>query len=143
MQIYTSSWSTKLPDTILRVGISRGTPRGQPAGFRKMSELAPGSWFNSVDPAEYHRLYMAILEGLDPQATVDKLEMMAKRAEKPDVALLCYESPTKPADWCHRGQVAGWLWDKLGLKVIEHGDPIALCGWEHPKLHPSVRQTPF
>ena len=42
MKIYTSSWFTNLPDTIQKIGVSRGTPRGYKAGYRKMPELAPG-----------------------------------------------------------------------------------------------------
>jgi hypothetical protein len=63
MRIYTSSWFTRLPPDMLRIGISRGTPRGQPASYRRRPELAPGSWFKSVDPAEYYRWYMAQLAG--------------------------------------------------------------------------------
>lgn len=46
--IKTASWATKLPDDHLRVGISRGTPRRLPAGYRVFRSLAPGPWFNSV-----------------------------------------------------------------------------------------------
>jgi hypothetical protein len=40
----------------------------------------------------------------------------------------------KPADWCHRGQVAGWLHDQLGIEVFEFGHEDAGHGWQHPKL---------
>jgi hypothetical protein len=137
MQIFTSSWFTTLPPTIQKIGISRGTPRGYPAGYRRMPELAPGPWFNSVTPAEYHRLYMAQLAALDAQAVLQKLHQLAGNR---DVALLCFEAPTKPEAWCHRGQVAGWLHDQLGLEVFEFGLEDAGAGWRHPKLHTLLRR---
>jgi hypothetical protein len=136
MQIFTSSWFTTLPPTIQKIGISRGTPRGYPAGYRRMTELAPGPWFNSVTPAEYHRRFMAQLDALDARAVVSKIhELGAGR----DAALLCFEAPNKPNDWCHRGQVAGWLYDQLGLEVFEMGLATGGCGWQHPKLLPQFR----
>lgn len=33
-RIFTASWFTPLPTGHLRVGISRGVPRGLPAGYR-------------------------------------------------------------------------------------------------------------
>jgi hypothetical protein len=136
MNIYTSSWFTKLPPEMQKIGISRGSPRGYPAGYRRMPELAPGSWFNSVKLAEYHRRFMAQLDALDAQIVLQKLHQLAGDR---DVALLCFEAPNKPADWCHRGQVAGWLHDQLGLEVFEFGLETAGCGWQHPKLHPDFR----
>jgi hypothetical protein len=103
VRIFTSSWFHPLPSNIQKVGISRGVPRRQPAGFRMMSELAPGPWFNSVGPAEYRRLYLDQLAALDAQAVVDKLHTLG---EGRDVALLCFERPDD-AQWCHRGYVAG------------------------------------
>lgn len=134
MRIWTSSWFTTLPGTIQKIGISRGTPRGYPEGYRKMMELAPGPWFNSVSPEEYQRRFDAQLAALDPNQVLAKIETLA--AGK-DVALLCYEDPRKPADWCHRGLVSAWLHDKLGLDVPEYGMEGMGCGWRHPKLHPS------
>jgi Protein of unknown function, DUF488 len=130
VRIFTSSWFHPLPSNIQKVGISRGVPRRQPAGFRMMSELAPGPWFNSVGPAEYRRLYLDQLAALDAQAVVDKLHTLG---EGRDVALLCFERPDD-AQWCHRGYVAGWFYDQLGLKVFEHGYERHGCGWRHPKI---------
>jgi hypothetical protein len=42
-----------LPPTFRKIGISRMVPRGYPAGYRRIEELAPGPWFNSVTPLEY------------------------------------------------------------------------------------------
>jgi hypothetical protein len=137
MKIYTSSWSTRLPPEIQKIGISRGTPRGYPAGYRRMIELAPGPWFNSVTPAEYHRRFMDQLGALDARAVLAKLHELGTGR---DVALLCYEAPSKPADWCHRGHVAAWLHDQLGIEVFEFGLEEAGHGWRHPKLLPQFQR---
>jgi hypothetical protein len=34
LQVFTSSWFTPLPPDHVRIGISRGTPRGVVAGYR-------------------------------------------------------------------------------------------------------------
>ena len=137
MLIYTSSWFTKLPPEIQKIGISRGTPRGYPPGYRKMPELAPGPWFKTVSPEEYHRRFMAQMGALHPPAILAKLETLSGGK---DVALLCYEAPGDPAAWCHRGQVSGWLLDTLSIEAFEYGVDGG-CGWGHPKLHPSARKV--
>jgi hypothetical protein len=130
LRIFTSSWFYPLPASIQRVGISRGVPRRQPAGFRMMRELSPGPWFNSVSPTEYRRLYVDQLAALDAQAVLDKLYTLG---EGRDVALLCFESPIDPKQWCHRGLVAGWLWDEMRIEVTEF-DYGPEHGWAHPKV---------
>jgi hypothetical protein len=145
--IYTSSWFTKLPDSILKIGISRSVPRGYPAGYRRIRELEPGSWFNSVTPIEYHRLFMEQLALLSPRQVFAKIDGMAREgAERSgwsspskDVALLCFEAPEDPDAWCHRGQVAAWLKDTLDLDVYEFG-LAAGAGWSHPKLYKDFRK---
>jgi hypothetical protein len=142
--LYTSSWFTKLPDTVHRIGISRGTPRGQPGGYSMMRELAPGPWFNSISAEEYFRRYSEQLAELDPQAIVDKIHRLAGGAGNvppgggpsggKDAALLCFEPPHDPARTCHRAYVSAWLLDTLGLIVREFSDPHAAFGWAHPKL---------
>jgi hypothetical protein len=138
MRIYTSSWFQPLPDTIQKIGISRGYPRGYPAGYRRMMELAPGTWFNSVSPAEYHRLFMEQLSKLHASDVVEKI---TKLSAGKDVALLCFEKPSDPTAWCHRGQVSGWLHDELGIEVREFGLESAGCGWRHPKLHQDISRN--
>lgn len=61
----TASWSTVLPETHARIGISRGRPRRQ-SGYRVYSALAPGEWWNKVDIREFNALYMRQLSFLDP-----------------------------------------------------------------------------
>lgn len=137
VKIYTSSWFTQLPPHIQKIGISRGYPRGYPAGYRRMMELAPGPWFNSVSPAEYHRLFMEQLAKLNASAIVAKIEQLSGGR---DAALLCFENPDKADDWCHRGQVAGWLHDQMKIEVCEFGLERFGCGWRHPKLLPEFRK---
>ncbi len=131
MRVYTSSWFTNLPPTFQKIGISRGTPRGYAAGYRRMPELAPGSWFNSVSPIEYDRRFQELLDALDPQAVLAKIATLAAGN---DAALLCYEDPADDSAWCHRGAVSAWLKDKLNLDVFEYGHEGAGCGHDHPKL---------
>ena len=127
-RIYTSSWFTRLPPNMLRIGISRGTPQRQPAGFRRLPELTPGPWFNSVSADElFHRRYIAQLAGLDPKAVLARISDMAAGH---DVALLCYESPTDPAKWCHHGQrlglARGYAWDR-GVRIRARGPGLRLA----------------
>ncbi len=123
MRVFTSSWFTELPPEIARIGISRGTPRGQ-AGFKTMRELAPGPWFRSVPPPEYLRLYdEEVLSRLDPADVVARLEELG---EGQDGALLCWENPRDciaTRAWCHRHIVARWLQDHAGVAVEEYGYP--------------------
>jgi hypothetical protein len=140
MRIFTSSWFTNLPGTIQKIGVSRGTPRGYQAGYRKMMNLAPGSWFNSVSVAEYKRRYFEeILAPLEPKRVVGQLEELGRGK---DVAMLCYEAPQKLDDWCHRGFISAWLKDRLGLEIFEHGMESFGCGWEHPKIPQQFRAVP-
>lgn len=138
--IKTSAWSQKVPADHIKIGISRGTPRGQAAGYRLFKILAPGAWFNSVSAAEYRdRYFSEILASLDAAKVVAKIQELA--GDKVPV-LVCYESPTKDEDWCHRGYVSAWLKDKLGLDVPELGHEERGCGWSHPKLPPTQRVKP-
>lgn len=131
MNIYTSSWFTSLPPEIQKIGVSRGTPRGYAAGYRKMPELAPGPYFNTASARDYKQFYFEGLAHLDPRRIVAKIEDLS--AGK-DCALLCYEAPTKDEDWCHRGYISAWLFDTLGLQVFEYGLEERGAGWKHPKI---------
>jgi len=121
LKIYTASWFTPLPPTIQRVGISRGTPRGYKAGYRRLNELNPGPWFLSAPPMEYvERYYDEILKRLRVRDLVGKLVDMA--ADKEGVALLCYERPPFNAatyNLCHRRIVASFLENEIGNEVPE------------------------
>jgi hypothetical protein len=138
LPILTSSWGTALPPTMCKIGVSRAVPRGYPPGYRRIKELEPGPWFSSVSPDEYHKRYMAHLTGLDAREIAQKIQLLAEGAEA--AVLLCYESPANPKAWCHRGQIAGWLYDTLKIEVREYGLEGCGCGWSHPKLYAKFRK---
>jgi ParB/RepB/Spo0J family partition protein len=113
-QVKTSSWYVWRGAG--RVGISVGTPRGMPAGYRLFRPLNPRREMLPLPPDEYEVLYGAILADLDPQATWDRLHELAGGAEP---VLLCYErDPTH----CHRRLVATWLEAELG-HIVPEFDP--------------------
>ena len=75
--------------------------------------LEPGPWFNSVSPEEFTNATWQ-LNALDAAASVAKILELAGDCVP---VLCCYEAPDPAAPWCHRGQVAAWLFDRLGLEV--------------------------
>jgi hypothetical protein len=114
----------------MRIGISRGTPRGQNAGYRIYKMLAPGTWFASVGVDEYRRRYFAeILGPLDPRAVAAELTVMAGGRIP---VLLCFERSGR-GQWCHRALVASWLADAMGQPVPEFGHEH-LAQERHPLL---------
>jgi hypothetical protein len=114
----TASWLTYRGPG--RIGISRGTPRGAPAGYKLFRPLNPGPWFHDVSHDEYERLFFAILAKLDPQATWDQLHKLAGDAEP---VLLCYEkAPLTPSNFCHRRMAAAWFELELSVEVPEIGN---------------------
>ena len=135
--IKTASWTTNLPDDHLRIGISRGTPRRLPAGYRVYRALAPGPWFNSVGIEEYYQLYRTeILGRLDPRLVADALLGLGGGRVP---VLLCYEPPTA-GQWCHRAMAAEWLAEALGATVPEFGFEL-LPQHEHPLMPPQLRRV--
>ncbi len=107
-----------------RVSIARYPPRGTPAGFRVFRDLAPGTWFNSVEWEEYKVLYQReILDRLDPQATLQQLQGLAGDGNTP--VLLCWEKPPfEGKNQCHRRLVAAWFTKHLGFEVPEREPEI-------------------
>lgn len=133
----TASWFTKLPNDHKRIGISRGTPRRIPAGYRIYRALSPGPWFNSVGIEEYcHRYRTEILERLDPWTVADDL---ARLSEGSIPVIVCYERPGT-GKWCHRSLAAKWLADALGLVVPEVGFET-LPQQEHPLMPPRLQRV--
>jgi hypothetical protein len=141
----TASWFTKLPDDHKRIGISCGTPRRMPAGYRIYRALAPGHWFNSVGIEEYYHLYRTeILGPLDPRTVADDLVRLAGGLIP---VILCYERPPSQAtlitgddDWCHRAMAAEWLAETLGFVVPEVGFE-SLPQHEHPLMPLQLRRV--
>jgi len=114
--IQTASFYTYPSSGAGRISIARVAPRWYPRGFHVFRDLAPGSWFNSVDYDEYRRLYFEQLARLDPAGVVDALYSLASAP-----VLLCYEKPPFDTErnFCHRRMVAEWLEGSLGLEVME------------------------
>ncbi|WP_293857319.1 hypothetical protein [uncultured Alsobacter sp.] len=139
MPIYTSSWFQKLPPGYIRVGVSRGIPRGIGSGFKMYRTLAPGDWFKSVDVEEYRRRYFQGLDQLNPRQVVAEIAEVA-RGWTP--VLCCYEAPRDRANWCHRGYISAWLKDQLDMDVFEVGLEKDGAGWAHPKLPREHRREP-
>ena len=100
-----------------RIGISRGIPRGVPAGYRRYPPLAPGEWlWTTDDEATYRDLYFAQLSKLDPARVIADLHKLAGDTVP---TLLCFCDLRKTGAWCHRTMVAEWIKDKTGLTTVE------------------------
>lgn len=119
--MFTSSWSAYKGSG--RVGISRGLPRGAPAGYKRYAPLQPGEWlWTTDDEATYRDLYFAQLNALDPARVVADLYRLAGTATP---VLCCFCSlnkpskPGEPAPYCHRRMVAEWLEASTGTVVPE------------------------
>jgi hypothetical protein len=133
--IVTSSWFEPLPAEYARIGISRGTPRGQ-RGFLVYRKLQPGPGTLKLPDAQFTEHYCRqILGRLDPRQTVDELIVLAAGRVP---ALLCFEHTHSPA-WCHRGIVSAWLQAEIGLDVPEYGREHDGAGLGHPKLCAEAR----
>lgn len=136
-QIFTSAWSVSLPDSCQRIGISRGTPRRGPGGYRLCRALSPGPWWNScASNEEFKSRYFALLDQLCPQRVVANL---IRISDGKTPVLVCWEPPACPSKWCHRGLLSAWLHDELSLQVVEYGHENEGWGWAHPKLPPEMR----
>jgi hypothetical protein len=107
--ISTAAWSTTFPEgsDIVRIAISRGPPRGHPAGYRMYRSLAPPWWYRSVTATTYVRRYaQEVLGQLDAREVVrDLLRISGGRP----LALLCFERPMTNDGWCHRSLALGAL----------------------------------
>jgi hypothetical protein len=142
--IVTSSWYTQLPaadlftsapESYARIGISRGTPRGQ-SGFRMYRKLQPGPGTLKLPDAEFTSHYVReVLGRLDAQQVVRELMDLA---DGRIAVLCCFEHTHSPA-WCHRGIVSAWLQAEIGLNVPEFGREQDGSGCCHPKLCAEAR----
>ena len=101
-----------------RIGISIGTPRRVPAGYRLYRTLAPRRDMLQLSCDLYRDIFFRdILGPLDPQKVADELQRLAGEFEP---VMLCFERPPFDANnWCHRRMVAEWFGDTLGLDVPE------------------------
>ena len=116
MTVFTSYFAkaSQIPSNIIPIAISLY----QSAGTRmlKYPQLAPTrsiltAWKQNEDQKQYIRDFdLQVLAELDPQQVYEDLKVMSQGK---DVALICYEGPSK---FCHRHLVAKWL-DDAGISV--------------------------
>ena len=127
--IKTGTWSARLPDDHIKIGISRGTPRFRIApGWRRYTPLNPGPWLTAPD---FAARYQDLLSRLDPERVHDELMRIADGRVP---VLCCFERVGGPG-WCHRSLAASWLSDALGVAVPELGfESLAM------DLHPLLPQ---
>ncbi|MGD0079812.1 MAG: DUF488 domain-containing protein [Methanoregula sp.] len=99
------------------VSIARFPPRWYTG--RRYFRLAPKPEMLKLgDWEEYQRRYREeILSGLDPEEILRDLDIAGAGH---DVILLCFE---KERMHCHRGLVAEWFSETIGLEVPELGSP--------------------
>lgn len=136
VHIVTSSFFTRLPATFARISIARWAPTGH-RDLPTLRELTPGDWFRNVTVDQYADLYITQLAALDPRHIVRKIEDLA--AGRP-AALLCWERPHDGV-FCHRGFVAWWLKQEIGLDIYEFSREGDGPGPFHPKLPDGYRLT--
>jgi len=140
LPILTSSWRATIdPEFYCRVGISRGTPRGQ-EGFRRYGPLAPGPWWRDIsDETEWVAAYESrVLGRLDPPRVVAELHAIA--GNKVPV-LMCWERPPPDPAPCHRALVSRWIFREIGIEIPELGHEGLGHGNNHPKLSRIQRAT--
>jgi hypothetical protein len=119
LELYTSHWRNRELaelDTSI-IGISRGTPRGNP-GFRYkvLRSLAPSKeTFAIEDRNRFEAAYTAQLEELGIECILAELVRIG--GGRPGV-LLCWERP-EPGEWCHRWTLSGWIEEQSGIVVPE------------------------
>lgn len=130
----TSSWFTRLPDDHIKIGVSRGTPRGV-ISAPNIRSLNPGPWFKTADTETYRSLYVGQLAKLNPMQVVAAID---KAAGGKIPVLCCYERAGGP-DWCHRGYISAWLLHHLGLIIPEFGMEHVGFGGSHPMLPAEYR----
>ena len=99
------------------VSIARFPPRGYTG--KRYFRLAPTPGMLKLDDwEEYTKRYREeILSGLDPGEVLRELDVAGAGH---DVILLCFE---KDRAHCHRGLVAEWFNETIGLEVPEVGSP--------------------
>ena len=128
--IKTGTWSARLPDDHIKIGISRGTPRFRIApGWRRYIPLNPGPWLTAPD---FTARYQDLLSRLDPERVLEELLQLSGGR----VPVLCCFEKVGGAQWCHRSLAAAWLAQGLGIVVPEVGfENLAM------DLHPLLPQA--
>jgi uncharacterized protein YeaO (DUF488 family) len=122
--IYTSYFAfiPKLPTDMLKVSISLFTPKwakidGLMPCLNPTEQLLKEAKSGTVTVEKSLKTYREeILSKLSPIKVYNDLIAMTNKANKKDLALLCYE---RPGDPCHRRVVAEWLEEGNNISVLE------------------------
>jgi hypothetical protein len=120
LQLFTSHWRNPelrhLDATI--IGISRGTPRGNPGfRYRVLRSLAPSrETFTIQDRERYAASYRAQLEELGVGRILVDLKRIGGTGT---IVMLCWEWLADPLEWCHRRMLACYIERDTGLEVPE------------------------
>jgi hypothetical protein len=127
--VYTASYFDRLPMGYVKIGISRGVPRGM-QGVPRIPSLQPGPWFRTADNETYRAKYVGILASLDPTEIVAEIDAKAQG----QIPVLCCYERFGSGDWCHRSYISAWLCARLGFIIPEFADLEKAYGGDHPML---------
>jgi hypothetical protein len=122
MIIKTGAWSAAIPPGHIKVGISRGAPRGAPAGYRLYRKLAPGDWFKSAPPYVYLGKYNLQLARLDPVAAKPTAIAISRR----NGSRIACRSPSKRSArrrWRSTASAISPSWASPGRNISDHPPP--------------------
>jgi hypothetical protein len=105
----TSYYAGFKPEMGAPVRTSVGTPKWWRGELEHIRRITPYGVFGIEDPDEYKAAYVARLDRIDVADLAQRFEeISAKHGGRP-LVLLCFESLTKPDQWCHRRIAADWL----------------------------------
>jgi hypothetical protein len=120
IELYTSHWRSPLLREVAAtiIGISRGTPRGNPGfAYRVLRSLAPSRrTFAIADRERFEAAYRAQLEEIGAEHILAELERIAGNGA---AILLCWERLADPSEWCHRRMLADFIERETGQEVPE------------------------
>jgi uncharacterized protein YeaO (DUF488 family) len=129
LELYTSHWENRdlAGLDMVKVGISRGVPRGKkakqlPYRYKRLPALFPSSdllkaWkAREISPDEYTPIYRSYLDSLGAEEVTGQLEKKSADNEGKPLVLLCW---CLTGDFCHRRVWADWYLEKTGQEVPE------------------------
>lgn len=120
MRVFTSHWRSSLLRDVdaTIIGISRGTPRGNPGfRYRVLRSLAPGdrAW-RQEGQEEFERAYLDQLEALGVERILGDLKRVG--TGRPCICL-CWERLADPDEYCHRLTLSRFLEREADIRVLE------------------------
>ncbi len=129
MELYTSHWRNQdlVGLDVVKVGISRGVPRGKaakqlPYRYKRIPALFPSSdllkgWkAHEISPEEYAPVYRRYLDSLGVEEVTGQLKTKSAENGGKPLVLLCW---CYPGEFCHRRVWADWYQEKTGQEVPE------------------------